>query len=43
MTSKLFINFVDPIFMASALSKLPNQAETVGVPNQTTNAHMFTL
>jgi hypothetical protein len=29
--------------MANALSRLPNQSELVGVPNQTTNAHMFTL
>jgi hypothetical protein len=29
--------------MADALSRLPNQVELVGVPNQTTNVHMFTL
>jgi hypothetical protein len=29
--------------MADALSRLPNQAELVGVPNQTTDIHLFTL
>jgi hypothetical protein len=29
--------------MANALSRLPNQAKLVGVPNQTIDAHMFTL
>jgi hypothetical protein len=29
--------------MADALNRLPNQAMSVGVPNQTTHVHMFTL
>jgi hypothetical protein len=29
--------------MANALSRLPNQAKLVGVPNQTIDAHMFIL
>jgi hypothetical protein len=29
--------------MADALSRLPNQAKLVGVPNQTTDVHLFTL
>jgi len=29
--------------MANALSRLPNQIELVGVPNQTCDAHIFTL
>jgi hypothetical protein len=32
-----------PHLMADALSRLPNQAELVGVPNQTTDIHLFTL
>jgi hypothetical protein len=29
--------------MANALSELPNQTKSVGVLDQTTNAHMFIL
>jgi hypothetical protein len=29
--------------MVDALSRLPNQAKVVGVPNQTIDVHMFTL
>ncbi len=29
--------------MANALSRLPNHTELVGVPDQTYDAHMFTL
>ncbi len=29
--------------MVDALSKLPNQTESIGVPDQTCDAHMFTL
>ncbi len=29
--------------MANALNRLPNQTKLVGVLNQTTNVHMFTL
>ncbi len=29
--------------MADALSRLPNQTEPVGIPDQTCDAHMFTL
>ncbi len=29
--------------MVNALSKLPNQAKPIGVPNLTTDARMFTL
>jgi hypothetical protein len=29
--------------MANALSRLPNQVEPVGVLDQTTNVHLFTL
>jgi hypothetical protein len=29
--------------MADALNRLPNQAKLVGVPNQTTDAHLFIL
>jgi hypothetical protein len=29
--------------MVNALSRLPNQAKLVGVPNQTIDAHLFTL
>ncbi len=29
--------------MAYALSRLPNPAELIGVPNQTIDAHLFTL
>jgi len=29
--------------MANALSRLPNQIELVGVPDQTCDAYMFTL
>ncbi len=29
--------------MANALSRLPNEAKSVGVPDQTTNAHLFIL
>jgi hypothetical protein len=29
--------------IANALSRLPNQVKPVGVPDQTTNVHLFTL
>jgi hypothetical protein len=29
--------------MAYALSRLPNPAKLIGVPNQTIDAHLFTL
>ncbi len=29
--------------MANALSRLPNQTESVGVPDETTDVHMFTI
>jgi len=29
--------------MAYALSRLPNPAEPIGVPDQTIDAHLFTL
>ncbi len=29
--------------MADTLNRLPNHVKLIGVPNQTTNAHMFTL
>jgi hypothetical protein len=29
--------------MADALSRLPNEAKLVGVPNQTIDTHLFTL
>ncbi len=29
--------------MVDALSRLPNQAKSIGVPDQITNVHMFTL
>jgi hypothetical protein len=29
--------------MANALSRLPNPTEPIGIPNQTCDAHLFTL
>jgi hypothetical protein len=29
--------------LEDALNRLPNQVKLVGVPNQTTNVHLFTL
>jgi hypothetical protein len=40
MISKLFINLVALIGIGI---RLPNQTKLVGVPDQTTNAHMFIL